>query len=122
MPSIFRMAALAAVGLLPVPAGAEPASPVFLGIVHVGAVSAMTYYTTEEDGFRLVTTVQEDGRDAPVPVRFVTTLQAGQSTVISVPAEMGARAWALEFVRDGDRIVVHRPAEQGTAASERRPM
>ena len=110
MSSIFRIAALGAIILLPAAAGAEPAA-VSLGTVHVGAMSAMTYYTTEPDGFRVVTTVQEDGRDAPIPVRFVTTLQDGQKAVVSVPAELGAKAWALELVRDGNHVVVNPPME-----------
>ena len=110
MSPIFRIAALGAITLLPVSAGAEPAA-VFLGTVHIGAMSAMTYYTTGQDGFRVVTTVQEDGRDAPIPVRFITTLQDRQKAVVSVPAELGAKAWTLELVRDGDHVVVNPPAQ-----------
>jgi hypothetical protein len=116
MSSIFRIAVLGAIALLPAQASAEqPAeahgklAPVCLDIVQLGAVSAMTYYTEEEDGFHVVTTIQGDGRDAPVPVRFVTILQPGQRAIVSVPAELGVKAWALELVRDGDRLVAHHP-------------
>jgi hypothetical protein len=116
MSSIFRIAALGAIALLPAQASAEQLAqahsklaPVCLDVVHLGSVSAMTYYTEEEDGFRLVTTIQEDGRDTPVPVRFVTILQPGQRAIVSVPAELGVKASALEFVRDGDRLVAHHP-------------
>jgi len=116
MLSIFRIAALGAIALLPARAGAEQVAqahsklaPVCLDVVHLGSVSAMTYYTEEEDGFRVVTTIQEDGRDTPVPLRFVTSLQPGQRTIISVPAELGVKALALELVRDGDRLVALHP-------------
>jgi hypothetical protein len=78
-------------------------------IVQLGAVSAMTYYTEEEDGFHVVTTIQADGRDAPVPVRLVTILQPSQKAIVSVPAELGGKASALELVRDGGRLVAHHP-------------
>lgn len=118
MSSIFRIAALGAIILLPAQAGAQQLAPqahsklapVCLDIVHLGSVSAMTYYTEEEDGFRVVTTIQEDGRETPVPVRFVTTLQPGQRAIVSVPAEVGEKAWAVELVRDGDRLVAHHPS------------
>src|SRR5258708_19131638 len=116
MLSIFRIAALGAITLLPAQASAEQLAqahsklaPVCLDIVHLGSVSAMTYYTEEQDGFRVVTTIQEDGRDTPVPVRFVTILQPGQRAIVSVPAEPGVKAWALDLVRDGDRPVPHPP-------------
>jgi hypothetical protein len=116
MSSIFRIAVFGAMVFLPAQASAEqlaPAhsklSPVCLDTVQLGAVSAMTYYTEEEDGFHVVTTIQADGRDAPVPVRFVTILQPGQKAIVSVPAELGGKASALELVRDGGRLVAHHP-------------
>jgi hypothetical protein len=116
MSPIFRIAVLGAITMLPVQASAEQLgeahsklAPVCLDVVHLGSVSAMTYYTEEEDGFRLVTTIQEDGRDTPVPVRFVITLEPGQRAMVSVPAELGVKASALEFVREGDRLVAHHP-------------
>jgi hypothetical protein len=106
------MAVLAAVGLLPATvASAKELAPGSLDIAHLGSVSAHTYYTAEEEGFRVVTTLQEDGRDAPVPVRVVTVLQAGQRAVVSVPAGLGEKAGALELVREGDQLMVHHPAE-----------
>lgn len=111
MSLISRIAALAAISLLPATASAGQLAAGSLDVVHLGAMSALTYYTAEEDGFRVVTTLQEDGRDAPVPVRFVTVLQPGQSAAVSVPARLGEKAWALELVREGDLLVVHHPAE-----------
>jgi hypothetical protein len=116
MSSIFRIALLGAIALLPARASAEQLAeahgklaPVCLDIVQLGAVSAMTYDTEEEDGFHVVTTIQEDGRDAPVPVRFVTIRQPGERAIVSVPAEPGVKASTLELVRDGDRLVAHHP-------------
>jgi hypothetical protein len=110
------LAMLGAIALLPAQAGAEHLSPVVADVAHLGAVSAVTYYTVEQDGFRVVTTIQEDGRDTPIPVRFVATLQAGQSSVVSVPAELGVPAWSLELVREGDQLIIRHPTKQLAAA------
>jgi hypothetical protein len=110
------LAVLGAIALLPAHADAEQLSPVVADVAHLGAVSAITYYTVEQDGFRVVTTIQEDGRDTPVPVRFVTTLQVGQSAIVSVPAELGVPAWALEMVREGDHLVIRHPTRKLAAA------
>ena len=111
MSMISRVAALAAIILLPATASAGQLEAGSLDVAHLGSVSALTYYTQEEDGFRVVTTLQEDGRDAPVPLRFVTVLEPGQRAAVSVPAGLGEKAWVLELVREGDGLVVHHPAE-----------
>src|SRR5260370_7318674 len=69
MSSIFRIAALGAITLLPAHAGAEQLAPGSLDIVHLGSVSAMTYYTAEQAGFRAVTTIQPHCHDTPPPLR-----------------------------------------------------
>jgi hypothetical protein len=101
MPSILRIAALGAIILLPAQASADQLAPGSLDIVNLGSVSATTCYTEEPDGFRVVTTIQEDGRDAPVPARFIATLQPGQRTVVSVPAQRGVKAWGSNWCGRG---------------------
>ena len=107
------VAALSTVALLPAYAHAEQPAPIAADVAHLGAVSAITYYTEEQDGFRVVTTIQDDSSDTATPVRFVTTLQAGQKAMFSaLGAAPGAPGWTLELVREGNHLVVHHPTEK----------
>jgi hypothetical protein len=78
--------------------------------VKIGPISALTYYTVETDGFRVVTTIQPedaDENDFPArPVRFVVTLAAGQETMVSVPRDAGREAIELKIARVGDAIQI----------------
>ena len=98
---------------LPAHAGAKQLAPIAADVAHLGTVSAISYYTEEQDGFRVVTTIQEDISDTATPLRFVTTLQDGQKAIVSVPGcAPDALSWALELVRDGDHLVVHHSIEK----------
>jgi hypothetical protein len=72
------------------------------------------YYATNGADFVVVTTLADsDGR----PIRFVTTLQPGQSTKISTPGTVDQPENAIEFKHDGDRLlVVNRRHEAARAA------
>ncbi|HZB90817.1 MAG TPA: hypothetical protein VE397_05205, partial [Stellaceae bacterium] len=75
--------------------------------------SAMTYWVSEPDGWRVVTTVDivigqdNDGENHAV-VRFSSVLLPGQSQLISVPLALGAQQQVLRVSRIGDRIEVER--------------
>jgi hypothetical protein len=123
---LLRRALLALVlfgAMAPATSGAGAATelkPVTARLVKLGAISALTSYTVERDGFRVVTTIQSDeaaGSDAPTaPVRFIVTLAPNAEARISVPRAAG-RALELRIARIGDRIEVSRPEDQ--SASER---
>jgi hypothetical protein len=75
--------------------------------------SAVTYWTSESDGWRVVTTVdtvsgQEGDVEKHAVVRFSSLLLPGQSQLISVPLALGERQQALRIRRLGDRIEVAR--------------
>jgi hypothetical protein len=60
------------------------------------------YYATNGADFVVVATLDSDGR----AVRFVTTLQPGQTTKISTPGAADQPEMAIEFRRDGDRLFI----------------
>jgi hypothetical protein len=102
-------------------AGAADLAPTAPRMAKFGAISTLTYYTVEKDGFRVVTTIQLD--DAPgsglaaTPIRFVVTLIPGQETMLSVPREAGMDAIELKISRVGDVISVVRPGERAALAN-----
>ena len=118
MAVIGASAALAMLALHPTAADAGQLEPTVPDITPLGAVSALTYYTVEPDGFRIVTTLQEDGSDAALPVRMVTLLQAGQKITVSVPGALGMPSTELVFVREGNRLLVHHPLMGMATASQ----
>jgi hypothetical protein len=67
----------------------------FLGVV---------YYTPQEDGYRVVTTIAQG--DAGLPVRFVATLTENQMVALSVPGKLGESDQILEISRVGGKLVV----------------
>jgi hypothetical protein len=70
----------------------------------MGPVSGAAYYTNDADGSRLVATL--GGDEGSTPVRVVTTLVAGQSVTLSVPAGVGEPASEVTFSSSGNRVFV----------------
>ncbi len=92
----------------------EPASeiaPIGAQSVELGSFRGVAYYTQEPHGYRVVATLAsgEDG----APLRFVATLADRQKVTFSVPAPDGKAPEAVEFARDGDRLIVSRPDTAG---------
>ncbi|KAA2237522.1 hypothetical protein [Salinarimonas soli] len=71
--------------------------------LSLGSVSGTLYYTVEDNGFRVVATLAAE--DA-APVRFVTTLQPGQTATISVPRGPEESALEIEIARIGQTLQV----------------
>jgi hypothetical protein len=77
--------------------------------------SAITYWVSESDGWRVVTTVDEaigvcGDAEKHAVVRFSSLLLPGQSELISVPFAIGERHQVLRIRRLGDHIeVTHVP-------------
>jgi predicted aconitase len=76
--------------------------------ISLGEVSGVVYYTVADDGYRVVATLAagENG----TPVRFVTTLAAGQRMLVSVPKAADEPPLELELARLGDSVIVSGPA------------
>jgi hypothetical protein len=111
--AVMLMATLATAP--PASAAAEPARSVREGegvITRLSAnVSAVTYWVTEPEGWRVVTTVDtaanahSDG-DAHAIVRFSSSLLPGQTQLITVPVTVGEVAPVLRIRRLADGIEV----------------
>ena len=77
--------------------------------------SATTYWVSEADGWRVVTTVdtvigQNTETEKHAVVRFSSILQPGRSQLTSVPFAIGQQQQTLSVRRLGDRIEVARVA------------
>jgi hypothetical protein len=71
--------------------------------------SAVTYWTDEPEGFRVVTTVdaaRPDDADRHAVVRSSIVLRPGQTQTISLPGPLGSASPGLEVRRLGDRVEV----------------
>jgi hypothetical protein len=72
--------------------------------VHLGGYEGVVYYTVEQDGYRVVTTLAS-GADQQ-PVRFVSTLAPGQHLVVSVPQFGDQPPLDFEISRTGGSLTV----------------
>lgn len=99
----LKIAALASVAMVTI-STAQELSPASGRTVEIGGYNGVVFYTTEDDGYRVVTTLASRGT-AP-PIRFVTTLVSGQEVLISVPRALGQPASDLEISRDGTTVRV----------------
>ena len=121
--AVMLMATLATAP--PASAAAEPARSVREGegvITRLSAnVSAVTYWVTEPEGWRVVTTVDtaanahSDG-DAHAIVRFSSSLLPGQTQLITVPVTVGEVAPVLRIRRLADGIEVTNVSARGMEA------
>jgi hypothetical protein len=82
-------------------AHADGLRPIEAKSIDLGEVSGIAYYTAEQDGFHVVTTLAEG--NAGTPVRIVSVLAPGQRVVLSTP-----QAGALEISRRGDSVLVRK--------------
>jgi len=106
-------------------AAGEPARSVREGqgvVTHLGAnASAVTYWSSGPDGWRVVTTVDTTAdahTDRHAIVRFSASLLPGQSQLISVPAAAGEVAPQLRIRRLADRAADGIEVTQVSAASD----
>lgn len=107
--------AAAAAFALSATASAESVKALQARSIDLGTLSGVTYYTAQPDGYRVVVTLAR--RESAPAVRFEATLAPGQSTVVSIPQELGAQAQAIKISRVGDEVVV-RKAVRETASAE----
>ena len=72
--------------------------------IDLGRFQGVVYFTSENDGYRVVATIA-DG-EAGLPVRFSVTLADDQSARISVPGKAGEAGHSFEISRSGDKILL----------------
>ena len=82
-------------------ARADGLRPIEAKSIDLGEVSGVAYYTAEQDGLHVVTTLAEG--EAGTPIRVVSVLAPGQRVVLSTP-----QAGALEISREGDSVFVRK--------------
>ena len=75
--------------------------------VQLGGIQGVVYYTADQDGYKVVTTLAAGSEG--LPIRFSSTLSPGQRTVISVPRAAGEPTIDFEIVRDGNVLRVSEP-------------
>ena len=75
--------------------------------IDLGAVSGVVYYTPEPDGFHVVATLAQGGKDA-VPVRVEAILAPGQSVVLSTPHGVGEAPETVQISRRAETVLVHK--------------
>ncbi|MCA1492138.1 hypothetical protein I6F11_14520 [Ensifer sp. NBAIM29] len=101
--TVFAMALLATTGA----AAAAELAPENGHSISLGRFNGAVYYTIENDGYRVVTTLAS-GAEAQ-PIRFVSTLGPGERLVISVPRALGQPSADFEIIRDGEVLLVQEP-------------
>lgn len=92
---------------LAVSAGAAHAAELTPNHAHsiaLKGVSGVAYYTVEAGAYRLVAVLASG--DAAAPVRFSASLLPGQRVSVSVPGAAGESEAAVEFVRQGDSVMI----------------
>jgi uncharacterized protein (DUF1684 family) len=83
------------------------------GSLDLGAFQGIVYYTSDADGYRVVTTLAPSA-DA-TPVRFTATLSEGQMLEISVPGALGEADRTLRISRTGGKLLVVDASEKTQA-------
>jgi hypothetical protein len=102
---------LLAAALILVPLGAVHADgvqPMYAQTIDLGEVTGVAYYTVEQDGFHVVTTLVQG--ETGTPVRVVNVLAPGQSVVLSAARAVGAVPVEVEISRHGDTLLVRKTA------------
>lgn len=87
-------------------AKADGLKPIQAQKIELGDVSGTAYYTVEQNGFRVVTTLSQG--ETGTPLRMVVLLAAGQSVVLSTANEAGVAPFEFEIARVKDDVIVRR--------------
>jgi hypothetical protein len=74
--------------------------------VQLGSITGVAYYTSESDGYRVVTTLAQT--DSGNPVRFVAVLLPNQKVTISVPGALNGPSATIDIIRRGDNVTIAR--------------
>jgi hypothetical protein len=98
---------LAALCLIVTPAYAGEISNLQAGSIQIGDFRGVVYYTSDDDGYRLVATIAQG--ETGLPVRFEAILMNGQKVTISVPGKPGEKSHVFEMSRAGDKVVFGEP-------------
>jgi hypothetical protein len=84
---------------------AESLRPIEIRNLELGAVAGIAFYTVEQDGYRLVVSLQV--LETGMPLRFVATLAPEQRVTLSAPRRPGEPWLDVNFIRHGEGIDVN---------------
>jgi hypothetical protein len=85
---------------------ADGLKPIQAQHLELGRVSGNAYYTVEPDGFHVVATLVQDGKDE-TPIRVQTVLASGQSVMLSTPGGgLGVEPVTITLERRDDKLAV----------------
>ncbi|TIM28513.1 MAG: hypothetical protein E5Y63_19615 [Mesorhizobium sp.] len=101
---MYRYIAFAALCMAAVPAHAGELGAMKAESIDLAGFLGVVYYTPQEDGYRVVTTIAQG--EAGLPVRFVATLTENQIVAVSVPGKVGESDQIIEISRVGGKLVV----------------
>jgi hypothetical protein len=109
---MYRYIALAALCMATIPAHSGELGAMKAESIDLGGLLGVVYYTPEEDGYRVVTTIAQG--EAGSPVRFVAILTEHQTVAVSVPGNLGESDRIIEISRVGGKLFVSpRPPADG---------
>ena len=89
-------------------AHADGIKPIQAQSIDLGDVTGSAYYTVEQNGFRVVSTLSQG--EAGIPVRMVAILTPGQRVLLSTASEAGSEPVEVEISREADTLVVRKAA------------
>src|SRR5262249_18464112 len=112
--AMCRSIAFAMVFAAATPAQALELVPHQAGIIDLGPIHGVTYYTEGPDGYRVVTTVA-DGETGQ-PLRFSIVLADQQTLTVSVQGKVGEAGQIITITRAGNRVIILSPAQPSDAA------
>jgi hypothetical protein len=107
------MAATALAPMAPT-ARADELKPIHALQLDLGGVSGIAYYTVEPDGFHVVATVAQDGKDS-TPLRVQSVLDAGQRIEFSTASAIGVPPNTITLERRGDKLIVRSNAPRDSS-------
>ncbi|ESZ11501.1 MAG: hypothetical protein EOS07_25290 [Mesorhizobium sp.] len=112
---MYKYIAFAALCIAAMPAHAGELGAMKAESIDLAGFLGVVYYTPQEDGYRVVTTIAQG--EAGLPVRFVATLTENQIVAVSVPGKLGESDQIIEISRVGGKLVVSPQAIDGIVVS-----
>jgi hypothetical protein len=89
-------------------AQADGIKPIQAQSIDLGGVLGSAYYTVEQNGFRVVSTLSQG--ETGTPVRMVAVLTPGQRVLLSTASGVGSEPVEVEISREADTLVVRKAA------------
>lgn len=107
--AMYRSVAFAILALASIArAHADELQPLEGRSLVLGDVSGVVYYTIENNDLRVVATFAAP--DSGPVMRFQTVLAPGQSIMVLVPSAVDVSPYSVEFIRQGDHLLVQQAA------------